>query len=213
MLNLKSLKINYNPIEQGMHKKDITRRAVAEISSLTRINAMDLGRYERKDCEYYFLRWVFHEYFNLHQLHQLSYRYKDFSIWANENYPAVFTLITKYENPYPEVDVSVSKDDKALMSEMEEKNQTNRYVKIIFSTLVGPLCGKPPISKILPRTTDFMYIRNWVSQTFKIKNKDMIQMKFKNGGHSQVYQLIDDLNKNIEFYDIRDNADLLVEEK
>ena len=210
--NLKSLKINYNPIEQGMNKKDITRRAVAEISSLTRINAMDLNRYERKDCEYYFLRWVFHEYFNLNHLHQLSYKYKDFCVWATENYPAVFPLIEKYENPYPEVDVSVSNEDKAMVAEMQEKAQGNRYTKIIFSTLVGPLCGKPPIAKIFPRSTDFLYIRNWVSQTFKVKNKDLIQMKFKNT-HSQVYEALDDLAKTIEFYDIKDNADLLVEEK
>lgn len=210
--NLKSLKINYNPIEQGMNKKDITRRAVAEISTLTRINAMDLNRYERKDCEYYFLRWVFHEYFTIHHLHQLSYKYKDFCVWATENYPAVFPLIDKYENPYPEVDVSVSQEDKALASEMQEKSQANRYAKIIFSTLVGPLCGKPPIAKIFPRSTDFLYIRNWVSQTFKIKNKEMIQMKFKNT-QAQVYEQIEDLAKTIEFYDIKDNADLLVEEK
>lgn len=210
--SLKSLKINYNPIEQGMNKKDITRRAVAEISTLTRINAMDLNRYERKDCEYYFLRWVFHEYFNLHQLHQLSYKFKDFTVWATEHYPAVFSLIEKYENPYPEVDVNVSQEDKVMAGEMQEKSQGNRYTKIIFSTLVGPLCGKPPISKLFPRSTDFLYIRNWVSQTFKIKNKEMIQMKFKNT-QGQVYEAIEDLAKTIEFYDIKDNADLLVEEK
>lgn len=211
--NLKSLKINYNPIEQSMNKKDITRRAVAEISSLTRINAMDLNKYERKDCEYYFLRWVFHEYFTLHHLHQLSYKYNDFCAWATENYPAVFTLIEKYENPYPEVDVSVSQEDKSMaILGMEDKIQANRYSRIIFSTLVGPLCGKPPIAKIFPKSTDFLYIRNWVSQTFKIKNKELIHMKFKNT-QGQVYEPIEDLAKTIEFYDIKDNADLLVEEK
>lgn len=209
---LKSLKINYNPIEEGVNKKDISRRAVAEISTLTRVNGMDLNRYERKDCEYYFLRWVFHEYFKLHNLHQLSYKYADFCVWAEDSYPAVFKLIEKYENPYPEVEIQNDKGDMKEQMQRADQSQANRYTKIIFSSIVGPLSGKPPIAKVFPRSTDFLYIRNWVSQTYKIKNKEAIAMKFKNG-HSQVYEEIDDMAKTIEFYDIKDNADLLIEDK
>jgi Leucine-rich repeat (LRR) protein len=208
---LKSLKINYNPIEQGLNKKDISRRAVAEISSLTRINGMDLGRYERKDCEYYFLRWVFHEYFTVFGLHQLSYKFADFEVWAREHYPAVFDLIKKYENPYPEVDVKAVEEDREQVLAQAPVQQA-RYTKLLFSTPIGPLGGKPPLSKNFPRTTDFLYIRNWVSQTFKLPNKEAIVIKFKNG-HNQVYENIDDMTKSIDYYDIKDNADVIVEEK
>lgn len=210
---LKSLKINYNPMEESINKKDIARRAVAEISTLTRINAMDLGRYERKDCEYYFLRWVFHEYFRIHNLHQLSYKFADFSLWATLNYPSVFELIKKHDNPYPEVQIQADdlEMEKALKLQAPAQ-QPGRFTKLIISALVGPLSGKPPISKVFPRTTDFLYIRNWVSQTFQIKNKEAITMKFKNS-HAQIYEAIEDWTKSIEFYDIKDNADCIVEEK
>lgn len=208
---LKSVKINYNPIEQGVNKKDISRRAVAEISTLTRVNGMDLTRYERKDCEYYFLRWVFHEYFRIHNLHQLSYKYADFCIWAEENYPAVFKLIEKYENPYPEVEIQQDRADGNAPA-LSNQTQSNRYTRIIFNSIVGPMSGKPPISKLFPRSTDFLYIRNWVSQIYKIKNKEAIAMKFKNG-NSQVYDHIDDMTKTIEFYDVQDNADMIIEDK
>lgn len=208
---LKSLKINYNPIEQGLNKKDISRRAVAEIATLTRINGMDLGRFERKDCEYYFLRWVFHEYFTVFGLHQLSYKFADFEVWARENYPAVFDLIKKYENPYPEVDVKAVEEDRQQVLAQAPVQQA-RYTKLLFSTPIGPLGGKPPLAKNFPRTTDFLYIRNWVSQTFKLPNKEAIVIKFKNG-HNQIYENIDDMTKSIDYYDIKDNADVVVEEK
>ncbi len=208
---LRSLKINYNPIEQGLNKKDISRRAVAEISTLTRINGMDLGRYERKDCEYYFLRWVFHEYFTVFGLHQLSYKFADFEVWAREHYQAVFDLIKKYENPYPEVDVKAAEEDRQQVLAQAPVHQA-RYAKLLFSTTIGPLGGKPPLSKNFPRTTDFLYIRNWVSQTFKLPNKEAIAIKFKNG-HNQVFENIDDMTKSIDYYDIKDNADVIVEEK
>ena len=209
--SLKSLKINYNPIEQGLNKKDISRRAVAEISTLTRINGMDLNRYERKDCEYYFLRWVFHEYFTIFGLHQLSYKFAAFEVWARDNYPAVFDLIKKYENPYPEVDVKAAEDDRQQILAQAPVQQA-RYAKLLFSTPIGPLGGKPPLSKNFPRTTDFLYIRNWVSQTFKLPNKEAIIIKFKNG-HNQIYENIDDMTKSIDYYDIKDNADVIIEEK
>ena len=81
-----------------------------------------------------------------------------------------------------------------------------------ISSPIGPLSGKEPVLKTFPRTTDFLYIRNWVSQTFKITNKEGIVLKFKNK-HSQVYELIDDMTKTIDFYDIHDNADVIIEEK
>ena len=208
---LKSLKINYNPIEQSANKKEIGRRAVAEISTLTRINGMDLGRFERKDCEYYFLRWVFHEFFTQFGLHQLSYKFKDFEVWAQANYPAVFQLIKKHENPYPEVDVTAVQEDKDQVI-AQAPTQQMRYIKLIFSTPIGPMAGNPPLSKTFPKTTDFLYIRNWVSQIFKLPNKELITIKFRNSQY-QVYEDIDDMTKNIEYYDLKENADVIVDEK
>lgn len=208
---LVSLKINHNPIEQGMNKKDLTRRAVAELSLLTRINGMDLNRYERKDCEYYFLRWVFHEYFNLHNLHQLSYKFANFQVWAQENYPGVFPLIQKYDNPYPEVS-AVAAEDEIKKLPVQTDHSGARFTKLLFTCPFGPMSGKPPVSKTFPRSTDFLYIRNWVSQTFKIKNKEAITIKFKNS-QQHLYENIDDFTKTIEFYDLKDNADVLIEEK
>lgn len=35
---LKSLKVNHNPIDEGIHKRDLARRAVAELPNLIKIN-------------------------------------------------------------------------------------------------------------------------------------------------------------------------------
>lgn len=218
---LVSLKIAHNPIEQGTDKKDLRRRAVAELPLLSRINGMDLNRYERKDCEFYFLRWVFHEYFNTHGLHQLSYKFADFEVWAKSHFPGVFRLIAKYENPYPEVPAMADADD--LREQMAQANKLaaageeggalgGRYIRLLFSAPIGPMSGKPPISKRFPPSTDFLYIRAWVSSTFKIKNKESITLRFKNS-HQGVYENIEDFNKTIEYYDLQNDADVIVEEK
>ena len=218
---LVSLKIAHNPIEQGTDKKDLRRRAVAELPLLARINGMDLNRYERKDCEFYFLRWVFHEYFNRHGLHQLSYKFSDFEVWAKVHFPGVFRLISKYENPYPEVPATADDDDlrqqmaqaNKLAAAGEEGNAPGaRYIRLLFSAPIGPMSGKPPISKRFPPSTDFLYIRAWIASTFKIKNKESITIRFKNT-HQGVYETIEDLNKTIEYYDLQNDADVIIEEK
>lgn len=210
-VKLESLRIAHNPIDEGTEKKDIRRRAIAEIGTLKRINGMDFNKHERKDCEYYFLRWVFHEYFRLFNVDQCNYKYPLFEVWATEHYPTVFVLIKKYENPYPEITNEITKDAISL-EKLKQVHLTQNIIKIYFTPMSGPFLGKPSTIKSYPKSTDFLYIRNFISQMFKLKTKELIVMKFKNP-QSKQFETIDDMQKTIEFYDIMDNAEIIVEEQ
>ena len=60
----------------------VRQRSVSELPKLKWINNSDLKKYERKDYEIYYMREVFHEYFNLRKVPDYDYDYKDFQEWT-----------------------------------------------------------------------------------------------------------------------------------
>lgn len=57
------LNIKHNPVGEVLGKGYVRQRAVAENVNLKVINGSDLKKYERKDCEIYYLRKIFDDYF------------------------------------------------------------------------------------------------------------------------------------------------------
>ena len=53
---LESLNIKHNPVGDRMGNSHIRMRSVAELPKLKIINGSSLRKYERKDCEIYYLR-------------------------------------------------------------------------------------------------------------------------------------------------------------
>lgn len=54
--NLESLNVKHNTIGDKYGNTYVRMRAVAEIKKLTQINGAQLKKYERKDCEIFYLR-------------------------------------------------------------------------------------------------------------------------------------------------------------
>lgn len=210
MKSLTHLRMKYNPVNYKYNKGHSRQWAIAEIPNLTYFNGLKVGKSERTDSEYYIMRHAFHEYFNTFEKTQFNYKFSEFVPWAKENYPISLTLIEKYENPYPEINYEKLKE--AGMGELPGQRiaPTVHYVKISFLTMVGPFMGKPPFGKKYPITTDFLYIRNWICQYFKIKKKDKVVLKFRNDTR-EPYEEIDDLTKGLDFYGMKEGSEILIE--
>jgi len=67
------LNLKHNPFYEKNGKTYVRQRAVAENSNLKIINGSDLTKYERKDCEIFYLRRTFDEFFAL--FNQVYYEY------------------------------------------------------------------------------------------------------------------------------------------
>lgn len=79
------------------------QRSVAEISKLTVINGSDLKKYERKDCEIYYLRKTFDDYFNLTGQVYYKFDFPAFVEWASINHPSHARIMAIYGNPYEQL--------------------------------------------------------------------------------------------------------------
>jgi hypothetical protein len=75
-------------------------RAVAEIPKLIQINGAQLKKYERKDCEIFYMRESFREYFAFKKVPDYDYDFDDFLKYCEEHHPNVPLLIKKFGNPY-----------------------------------------------------------------------------------------------------------------
>lgn len=207
--NLTHLRMKYNPVNYKYNKGHSRQWAIAEIPNLKHFNGLKVGRSEKTDSEYYIMRHAFHEYFNTHEKTQFNYKYDEFEVWAKENYPISLTLVEKYENPYPEIDLDKLNEQGLGKLPGQKIAPKVHYVRINFLAMTGPFLGKPPFNKKYPITTDFLYIRNWISQYFKIKNKESIILKFRND-RREPYEEIDDLTKGLDFYGMKDGSEVLV---
>ncbi len=71
--HLESLNVLHNPFGSKFGNAYIRMRAVAEISKLNQINGALLKKYERKDCEIYYMRESFREYFHFKKVPDYDY--------------------------------------------------------------------------------------------------------------------------------------------
>ena len=78
----------------------VRMRAVAEIGKLAHINGALLKKYERKDCEIFYLRESFREYFAFKKVPDYDYDFQDFLAYCQTQHPNIPRLIKKYGNPY-----------------------------------------------------------------------------------------------------------------
>lgn len=97
---LESLNIKNNPVGERLGNSHVRMRAVAEITKLKVINGTMLRKYDRKDCEIYYLRETFREYFALKNVPDYDYDFEDFMKFCEFNHPNIQHLIKKYGNPY-----------------------------------------------------------------------------------------------------------------
>lgn len=224
-----SLKCKNIPLEAGfkvpegipqtavtqLNRKELVFRAIGELRTLAVINGWQISKFDRRDGEYYLLRWVFHEYFDIFNKHQMNYKFKEFEAWAKQEYPIVFELIEMHENPYPEVGDDVSKDDpeyiEALKAiEKNAKTMNTSYVNLRFTLPVGKY-SETGYKKRFPKTIDFYYIKNWAQQTFpEVKEQANLSLKYRNP-EEKIFSLVEDLSKDINYYCLGEGATILID--
>lgn len=78
----------------------VRQRAVAENPKIKVINGSDLKKYERKDCEIFYLRRTFDDFFKMTNSVYYDYNLENFLNWAKENHPTIDHLLKVYGNPY-----------------------------------------------------------------------------------------------------------------
>lgn len=91
-----------NPMSDKDGTRHVRNRLVGEICGLKIVNGSELGKYERRDYEIYFLRWAFQEYFRVFETDHDNYVYDEFIPWVTVTFPNVLKLIEEYECPYPQ---------------------------------------------------------------------------------------------------------------
>lgn len=98
--NLSSLNVKHNPMGDKLGNAYVRMRAVAEVPKLGQINGALLKKYERKDCEIFYLRESFREYFAFKKVPDYDYDFQDFLSYCQLHHPNIPRLIKKYGNPY-----------------------------------------------------------------------------------------------------------------
>lgn len=91
-------------MQDSLGKSYVRQRSVAENFNITFINGSDLKKYERKDCEIFYLRRTFDDYFKLRNSVYYDYDFEDFKKWAFQEHPTIKILLEKYGNPYEQMD-------------------------------------------------------------------------------------------------------------
>ena len=63
ILNIINFRNKNNLIEKLYTKDYVFQRSIAQLESMKFLNGIEISKHERKDCEIYYLRETFHEYF------------------------------------------------------------------------------------------------------------------------------------------------------
>eukprot|EP01017_Pseudomicrothorax_dubius_P034448 TRINITY_DN4721_c0_g1_i3.p1 TRINITY_DN4721_c0_g1~~TRINITY_DN4721_c0_g1_i3.p1 ORF type:complete len:527 (-),score=134.16 TRINITY_DN4721_c0_g1_i3:62-1642(-) len=171
MPKLTSLRIGHNPFSKETDKTYVRQRAVAEIKALKKINGSELKRFERKDCEIYYLRRTFEDYFTLVGRPFYDYDFADFCKFAKANHPRIEELIKMYGNPF-----------EVQPKQEEVKNDEYRKGKMVRVSLVatsGPSVGKPAVVKRFPDNTTIMNLKPIVGKLLGLDANKMA-LKYRN---------------------------------
>jgi Leucine-rich repeat (LRR) protein len=195
-----NLRVTKNPIYNKFTALHIRQRAIAEIKSLTQANGSELKKLERKDCEIYYLRDSFREYFELTGQNPEKYFLDQFLEYCSKNHPRVPELIQLYGNPYEDVktDGTTTTTTRKMAS----------FVNVKLYALCGPSLGKPAQTKKFTDNTLITNLKAMLAKQFGIPaNKQRIWHKAD--PHDPFVPLEEDL-KDLNYYGVREGHEIWV---
>ena len=198
------LNIKHIPITETYGKSYVRQRSVAENPKLNVINGAILKKYERKDCEIFYLRKTFDEYFKLFNKVYYDYDFEDFKQWAYPLHPRVESLIKIYGNPY---EVEKNKKEGNMESESVQKNIMLQLTIVIAG---GPLVGKENLSKKFPDNTTVSTLKNVFSKLLQIPSDRQVLYFKLNPQDSR--EKFDEDHKSLNFYGIKDQSEIIVDQ-
>ncbi|KAL4483876.1 hypothetical protein ABPG72_006251 [Tetrahymena utriculariae] len=201
--NLTYLNIKHNPIGDKCGKSYVRQRAVAECLNLSIINGSNLKKYERKDCEIFYLRRTFDDYFTLTGQVYYKYNLQQFLEWSAKEHPNHGKLLHKYGNPYEQQ----PEEPKNITEDTAPKNV---MVQLNLIAAAGSQLGKPNKSKKFPDNTSILSLKNVLSKLYGIPNDKLI-LKYRVNQHDP-NEILDEDHKTLGFYQIKDNTTLIVDQ-
>ncbi len=132
------------------------------------VNGSDLKKYEKKDCEVFYLRRTFEDFFKASGKEHYDYSIDDFYTFIKGDYGRIEALIKKYGCPY----------ETASKAEYEQKKSTTNLKILKFTIMTGKMLGKHKAMKF-PQTATVKSVKILVAKMFKLK-KDKLVLKYKN---------------------------------
>lgn len=169
--NLEGLRITKNPISTKHTVLHVRQRVIAEIKGLKSINGGELKKYERKDCEIYYLRNSFHDFFEKSGQSSYEYDFDDYKEFCAVHHPRIPELMKKYGNPY---------DDgiKGKQKPAAPKTTMASLINIKLNAFSGPCLGKPAVAKKFTDNTLIVNLKQMVAKQFGIPaNKQKVYCK------------------------------------
>ena len=159
--NLEALRITKNPISVKNTVLHVRQRVIAEIKGLKSINGGELKKYERKDCEIYYLRNTFQEFFEKSGQPSTEYDFDDFKAYCDENHPRIAELMKKYGNPY----------DDGIKGKPKPEVQKATFAALIniqLNAFSGPCLGKPAVVKKFTNNTLIVNLKQMLAKQYGI---------------------------------------------
>jgi hypothetical protein len=227
---LESIRITNNPIYQAFSPLHIRQRAIAEIKGLKIMNGSLLGKYERKDCEIYYMKKSFEDYFTISKENQYDYDFAAFMKYVLEDHPRVPELIKKFGNPY-EITEKMREEAKAealakaqaeasglMMGEVPIKSKNayatfksnSTFLSLKLNALSGAFLGKPPVTKKFSDNTLVVNLKSLLAKQFSMSS-EKIRIFFKPHPSDPFTQLEDDL-KDLYFYGVKYGSEIWVDD-
>ena len=200
---LHTLRIKKNPVSDKFGARYVRQRAVAEIPTLKTINGSDLKKYERKDCEIFYLRKTFEDYFKMVNRPDYDYDFDHFMNFAIENHPRIPQLIKIYGNPYEIAPKEEIKNE-------EKINLKSASLSFKITSLAGPLLGRAPLNKKFPSSTTVSTLKNLFAKLIGIPADSQL-IYYKNDPHEPM-ELLDEDYKMLLYYNLKDGAELIVDD-
>jgi len=199
---LSNLRITKNPIATKYTPLHIRQRAIAEIKTLTQINGSELKKYERKDCEIYYLRDTFREFFEKTGQNPYAYKYDEFLEYCKNRHPRIPELIKIYGNPYEEV----KGDEKSATDSTKPKYAS--MILLRLNALSGPCLGKPEVKKKFTDNTLITNLKAMLAKQFGIPAEKQ-RIYHKADPHDPFVPLDEDL-KDLRYYGVDNGHEIWV---
>lgn len=198
---LEILRVTKNPLSKNHNPLHTRQRAIAEIKSLKIVNGGELKKYERKDCEIYYLRNAFHEFFEKSGQSGDEFDFEQFKEYALKEHPRIPELMKMYGNPYEDGIKNKPKIEVA-------KPKAGVLTLVNLNAFTGPQAGKPAIAKKFTDNTLIVNLKAMLSKMFGITAGN--QKIYCKNAKDEPFVLMDEDLKDLRFYGVKPGSEIWV---
>lgn len=233
---VESLRITENVVLDLHDTVHVKYLAIASLANIKISNGTPLKPFEIKDCQIYYWKNAYHEYFTSNDKTHHNFIFSKFYKWARKTYAMFDYYLMKYESAY---DCSKQMDYKRFVDMADE--DLDRETKLIEDAMKSGQKGKAEASKKakkkvekkgksplcmikfenpfqnvwkkIPFKVKMNFVLNFVKTKYKVKNKDDIKLVIFEYEKSSGFSLtlpIEDYNKTLGDYTDKESVTIQV---